>query len=300
MPTLPNFLVGRLLADGELAAAKGRATVITRLQAGLNVTPFGLESSPVFKQLYGAPVFGRSQTLRCPHYLAEEGGLCGVWRNRNAICSTWFCKHVRGAVGLSFWESLRDLLHAVEDDLASWCLLKLEVGNTVLAQLFPALGSMRANQRLDVSQVDGILDYEQQQIVWGEWLGHEEEFFKACAQLVNALTWSEVVAVCGPKVQAHAQLTVEAYRKLIADHLPARLKVGNFKIIQMGAEQCRVVSYSGYDPMDMSQRLLRVLGYFDGRPTAAARQAILEQEQLKLNDALLRRLVDYGVLVSGD
>jgi hypothetical protein len=60
------------------------------------------------------------------------------------------------------------------------------------------------------------------------------------------------------------------------------------------------VTYSNYDPMTLSQRLLRVLGYFDGRPTAVVRQAILEQEQLRLSDALLHRLVDYGVLVSGD
>lgn len=43
-----------------------------------------------------------------------------------------------------------------------------------------------------------------------------------------------------------------------------------------------------------------MLDYFDGRPTAKARQRIMEQQQLKLNDALLRLLVAYGILVSGD
>src|SRR5512134_3109981 len=43
LPRLPNFLVGMILKDQDPAMTSGRASVETRLQAGLGVTPLGLE-----------------------------------------------------------------------------------------------------------------------------------------------------------------------------------------------------------------------------------------------------------------
>jgi hypothetical protein len=87
-------------------------------------------------------------------------------------------------------------------------------------------------------------------------------------------------------------------RRRRSHELPARLKVGEFKTLQMDAERCRVVSYNGFDPLELSPRLLGVLGYFDGRPTAAALRRLAAQERVKLNEALIRRLVDHGILVA--
>src|SRR4051812_28924758 len=42
LPELKNFLVGRILGDADPAAARGRATVVARIGAGVGVTPFGL------------------------------------------------------------------------------------------------------------------------------------------------------------------------------------------------------------------------------------------------------------------
>src|SRR5207253_3996635 len=95
---------------------------------GINSTPRGLHPSAVWRLLYqegGGGGFGRAQALLCPYY-DNEGGLCGIWRNRQSTCATWFCKHVRGAVGQRFWNALHALLAAVEDDLAGWCLVELD------------------------------------------------------------------------------------------------------------------------------------------------------------------------------
>jgi hypothetical protein len=108
LPRLPNFLVGRLLADDDPDFAPGRITVEERLQRGVAVTPLGFGRDAVYTLLYqqGAnAAFGRSRALRCPHYI-EEGGRCGVWKHRESTCATWFCKHVRGAVGMQFWQVL--------------------------------------------------------------------------------------------------------------------------------------------------------------------------------------------------
>jgi hypothetical protein len=94
-------------------------------------------------------------------------------------------------------------------------------------------------------------------------------------------------------------LTIEAYRQLTSFALPARLKVGEFKLMSLTAERCCVVSYSGFDPLELSPRLLDALHYFDGRPTGEARQAAA-RDGVKLSIALICRLVDFRILVSCD
>ena len=89
IPVLHNFLVGRVLSDDDPAAQAGRVTVEKRIAVGVAVTPLGLGTPPVFSLLYNnlsAEAFGRSRNLRCPHYI-EDGGRCGVWRNRNSAAS---------------------------------------------------------------------------------------------------------------------------------------------------------------------------------------------------------------------
>src|SRR5206468_1973039 len=52
VPELPNFLVGRILADSDPAAARGRATLEKRFESGVAVTPLGIGRSPTFRLLY--------------------------------------------------------------------------------------------------------------------------------------------------------------------------------------------------------------------------------------------------------
>ena len=98
-PRLPNFLLGRILGGPR---GPGRTSVEKRIAAQLGVTPLGIARPPVYGAIFGAAMpggFGRTPSLLCPHYVDEGGGLCGIWQNRNATCSTWYCKHVRGSVG---------------------------------------------------------------------------------------------------------------------------------------------------------------------------------------------------------
>lgn len=300
LPDLPNFLVGRALADKT--ASTGRATVAARLRAGIAVTPFGLGVARKYSLLYAHSTnsFGHSQSLRCPHYLAEEGGNCGVWRHRNAICATWFCKHERGARGDQFWHALLQLLAHVEQHLAHWCVLELDVGEAALRRLFQPLGKGGQSPLLNGDELDEKVNAEQYRALWGNWHGREEEFYQQCAKLVEGLCWADVLAHCGPETRAFLQLARAAQAELLADSLPAKLTVGTMQLAAVKGNRFRAVTYSPYDPLDLSAQLLGALGHFDGRPTAEARQRLAEQEQLALNDALLHRLVDFGILVSAD
>jgi hypothetical protein len=156
VPELPNFLVGCILADNDPALAAGRATVQARLRAGVAVTPLGLGQAPGYQVMYDYErergAFGHNRSLLCPHFLDEDGGRCTIWRYREAVCTTYFCKHERGAVGERFWRALQRLLETIEGSLACWCVLQLDVGAAALRSLFP--------RSVDGTGLDGVVDPE--------------------------------------------------------------------------------------------------------------------------------------------
>lgn len=298
MPELPNFLAGRALADPRAS----QATVIARMQTKIAVTPFGLGRSQRYRTLYEqhTDAFGQLESMRCPHYVEGVGGNCGLWQHRNASCATWFCKHERGLTGDLFWRAMVQLLSHVEQQLSHWCVLELGVGDTALGLLFRPLGKGGQKIPLEASAPDGTVNEAEYQMLWGTWYGREAAFYQQCAALVNDLTWAEVVARCGPALPAFWQLARVAHATVQSDALPETLRVGEFQLLAPSATGIQAQTYSSYDPLNLSLRLLALLPYFDGRPLATVRQDILAQEQLTLSDSLLRRLVDFGVLVSGD
>lgn len=300
VPELPNYLVGRVLADSDPAFATGRATVLVRLQAGVGVTPLGLGQPPIFAVLYGRSsntLFGQSRTMLCPHYLAEGGGRCGIWKHRNSVCATWYCKFVRGATGQNFWKTLNQLLSAVEQNLARWCVHELDPGGGALKLLFP-LNEERKRALVDPHALDGAPEPQRQRALWGKWAGREADYYQACARLVGPLAWQDVLAVSGPAVRIYARLTGAAYGQLTSAQLPVALKVGSFRSIRLSADTQVVSSYNEYDPIELPRSLLEVLHYFDGRPTAQALAAISAERGVTINRDLVRRLVDFNILVA--
>ena len=299
IPMLPNYLVGRILADDDRNFASGRGTVEERLNTGIAVTPLGLGQPPSFRALYGhssESLFGRSATLRCPHYVPAGGGRCGIWQHRASICATWYCKFVRGAVGSRFWQALHQLLSAVELCLSRWCVLELNIGNEALSHIIPNPRSQ--SPKIDPLALDGTLDSALQRKLWGRWAERERDFYRECAKLVAQLSWENVLTVSGPDVKILAQLVQEAYAKLNSKQIPERLRVGPLQIISMSNERNWIVAHSLLDPLDLPNRLLEVLRYFDGRPTKDVLKAIAAEHGIKLDASLIRKLTDFEVLVS--
>ena len=300
VPVLANFLVGRILDDDDPAFSRGRASVESRLEAQIAVTPLGLGQSPTFAVLYNKTVpasFGHSRALRCPHYLEDGGGTCGIWRHRAAVCTTWFCKHVRGAVGQAFWQALLRLLSSVEQSLSRWCVLRLDVGADALATLFPMPRPAGTPDVMDWRSLDGIVDPAVYRSLWGRWLGREREFYAECARLVGSLRWQDVVAIGGPDIQIFTRLVLEAHARLASDEIPGRVKIGKLTVIAADQASSHVYGYSGADPLDLPRALMDVLPYFDGRPTREALARIKAEAGIAVDPALVRKLVDFQILV---
>ena len=273
-----------------------------RIDARVGVTPIGLRRSPVHALLYqhGTPSgFGRAASLRCPHYLPEAGGACGIWRHRNSICSTWFCKYGRGATGQRFWHALEQMLAIVERNLTRWCLLEVGVDSEVLARLLPR-GADRGMDGvgLDAASLDETVTPEAYRALWGSWQGRERDLYRRAGALVNSLRWPDVARLGGASVDAFARVVVDAHRCHRDGSVPARLTVGSFQTIAVGRDSVRVMTYNPYDPLELPRLLVEVLPYFDGCPTPQALRRIRAERGINVQPDLVRRLVDFGVLIA--
>jgi len=296
MPVLWNFLVGALLDDDSAEAAAGRRTVEARIAAGVAVTPLALERPPAYSVLYShiLEAFGRAQSMRCPHYLEEAGGLCGVWRARESTCATWFCKHERGAVAKRFWEELHRLLQVTEREVATWCVAELDVGTEALAAIFPF--PTRPPGPVTGADFDGEATPERRKLVWGKWAGREQAFYREAGRLAGALSWADVVSLGGAEVRTAVQLTEAAFEKFTTPRLPERLRARSFRLTPTPLGGALAAAYSPADPLELSPEVLEILSYFDGRSTRAARQTIARELGYAVDTALLLKLVDFGVL----
>jgi hypothetical protein len=298
VPALPNFLVGRILVDQRAEMSRGRDSTLARLQRSELANPLWLEkaSSYDYKYTTRKNYFGKMEEMICPHYIDEQGGLCGIWLHRNGVCTTWFCKHTRGNVGFRFWTDLRDLLIQVENDLSQWCALKLDIPLKVVRDLAKFETRGETIRLLEIETAQPNLSRHTLQKIWGDWYGRETDYYIACAGLVEALSWPEVMAICGPHANTLARLVRQAEAERQLTDVPERLQPGKFKIVAMQTDYSVVESYLPSDPLKVPRRVLDLLPHFDGRPTAEVVTEIALTTGLKVNPSLLRKLVDFEIL----
>lgn len=296
VPTLPNFVVGAILSDERPELAFGRRTIEERIARRVGVTPRSLAPSVLQQVVYreavvegDGDVFGRARSLRCPHYATETND-CGIWPHREAVCATWFCKHVRGRVGHRFWSTARRLLQSVERDLACWSLLQLGMEPEVLVRSYPP-----EDERPSSDDVESRVDDDTWRLRWGRWHTKEHELYRSCTQLVMTLSFAEILRIAGPQSAMLAALTRDAYRMLLVTTVPARLRPGKLRVLPTGPETLRVETYSSHDPLDLRREIVAALGSFDGRATADV-LAEAATSRSALDEATVRVLVDFGLL----
>ncbi len=290
LPELPSFLVGGILAGED---GHGRRTVEARIDARIGVSPLGLSIPPVYQAQYdllGETGFGHTRSLRCPHQL--DGGLCGIWLHRNAVCATWYCKHERGALGAELWrEGIEKLLASVEDAVAAHCMAELGVDPRGLSAMKPS--RKRPSQGMILDRVDDA----KYALMWGSWVGRERELYARAAEIAGALSFHDVLAIAGPQTRLRAANAKRLVREHASKALPKRLRVGDLKTIAPGATTFRAGGYSPYDPIELPTELLGVLHRFDGRPTSVVRAQIAKEDGFDLDVEFLRLLCDFEILV---
>lgn len=295
VPQLANFAVGGVLRDKCTDGREGKQSLVERMSRAKLKTPLGLMVDPIARHVYelgAAEAFGRSEALRCPHYSNAGGGTCGIWRHRNAVCSTWFCKHERGAVGKRFWDSLRDLLGLVEDHLSVWCALELGVPDRGVAK---AIDLRCEPARTQIGRQLLSSDFAQASL-WGHWLGREKDFYERCAGLVDSVRWPQVMQICGATSRALEGVVKE---NLATVSIHQSVRQPNLVTCQVSRDSeawLRLSTYSPNDPLIVPKELPYLLHYFDGSSIEQILSRIKEEEEVDFDVSLIERLTDFGVL----
>jgi pimeloyl-ACP methyl ester carboxylesterase len=291
-PHLPNYLVGAILADTEPAMAEGQRRVRAHIEGRVGVTARWLAPSRKRSALFRAArdaSFGRTLTLRCPYYVDEAGGLCSIWRHRESVCSTFFCKYDAGADGQAFWRALNDYLRHVERALV------LHVVDTLAPSLAepPRPFDQMSLEELE-DQPPTAADYAS---FWGAWQGREEAFYLEAHALVAGLSRDAFDRIVGA-APAELAAVEAALRRVREPVLPRRLALDLYQPPIEVPDGVIVSTYSKYEPIKLTPALFEVLRELRPDETVDAfRARLLRDHEVDVPEAMLLSLHQLRVLI---
>jgi hypothetical protein len=296
-PGLANYLVGAVLADEGPELEEGRRRLRARIAARVGVTPQYIQAPRKYNLVYasarGAGFFGRAKNMMCPYFDAENDGRCTVWRYREAVCSTYFCKYTGGKPGWEFWDTLKGYLGYVERSLAS---LSAKAIDAAVTEPNMERFTLTAEDVQDLPPKDS--DYAQ---YWGTWVGREEEFYIACYQHVKAMKPADFALGVDDSPDGRGMLgrLTAKYEAIPSATIPTTLIRAKDLKKRVNDESVVVTSYNPYDAFAVEKELFEVLGKFKAEQTVEENLARLDKEEdVQLAPELIHYLFVHGVLVA--
>lgn len=295
-PHLPNFLVGAVFFDTDTSLEVGRNKLRDHIMSRKGIFPHGIYPTKKYSALYElgkAEGFGKSQMLKCPFYL-EGMYNCGLWKYREAVCSTWFCKHVGQQSGHLFWSSVTKCLRYIEESLIAYVLKN---------ENLPFIHPYGENKNISYEDLDDLqLNKDEYNFRWGKWAGKEEEFYIRAYQYVKDLTPEKISSLMGINFQVLLAELEERYNVMleIPEHMiadPARefseIKKGYYRILLKTWIE-RNDSYVTY-AIDIPSI---VIDKFDGTLTTLEVLITLKEKyDIDLGRDILIALYQHGILI---
>jgi hypothetical protein len=296
-PILPNYLVGALLSDDAPELREGQKRVRARIATRIGVTPYFVapprKQSIMMEASRETGAFGRSRTLLCPYFEPSEKGDCTIWRHRDAVCSTFFCKYEAGLRGHQFWSAIKEYLGYVEVGLAMFSARGVDP--EVTEPKIPRLKLTRQDLEDRPPTDEDYASY------WGKWIGREEEFYVACHDFVKAMKQEDFANGVDKTQQGRRYLADAAARyDALANLVVPPSLVRNPKMVERHTGQSVVVTtYSINDSFALEKDLYDVLGMLKAEETLEQNLARLEKEHgIELAPELIKYLFMHAVLVA--
>ncbi|CAM2008728.1 hypothetical protein APED_18905 [Acanthopleuribacter pedis] len=297
-PDLPNYLVGALLSDTDPATAEGQKRVRNLIQQRSGVSPYGVNAPLLRELLYahaGGDAFGNSETLLCP-YFHRENHNCSIWRYRNAVCSTFFCKYNDGRAGEAFWQSVKEYLGFVQGLLSEVALERLNFPSNALPAN-PMKRLVGRNTRLSAADLDGRVDDATWYKLWGDYAGREDAFFIACYREISQLTPDDLATLGGFEERRHAAKVQAAKRAVDYPQLPPVLHRNPSVRIHEEREQHIVVE--GFNGLtEMPILLWRFIQTCSGEETEQTIAAFETKHGLEIEEDLIINMVQNRFLLA--
>jgi hypothetical protein len=293
-PSLPNYLVGAILKDGAPDMQEGKRRIKERIASRIGVFPYSLAPPAKYLLLYDASrgfAFGRSAALKCP-YLTDTG-LCSVWRHRETICSTFYCKFDGGETGVAFWKTWKAYMQHVESSLAVWSskAIARDLVNPPLEKT-----KLTVEELEDKPPKDSLYASW-----WGSWVGREEEYYVSCYSKVRNLSKRDFARMVDetPKGKSLLSELRTRYAALSTPFLPDRLALNaRMRRLPIAAGTVITTTYNPYDSMLIEKELFEVLEKITHDKTVVeARKELEASDGIELADELLVHLVRHAVLV---
>ncbi len=288
-PDLPNFLAGRAAANDNPGGAALRSIIENENDTRGTATMRAVQPNAKWATVYAhhhKDGFGRDPEMLCPYAIekdSETGPLCGIWQQRNSVCSTWFCKHGRGTTGTRFWRAVQGLFGSLEWSLSWWAIAEvLERPDAVVS-----VGEPRVN---DLNRITLRRD------AWEHWRGSRLDFYNACADRVESLSAMEAITIAGMDARLFHMELGTRFEELRSGHVPDRLHIAPYNILKQDDQRSTLQALTCTEPLQAPAVLLPLLRYFDGRPTDEVLEEIREETRIRLDPGLLRRLYDFGIL----
>lgn len=297
-PSVPNYLIGALLSDTRADVAEGQERVRAHIKTRMGVTPQWLGPTAKYEVLYDASMrtsFGKNTVLKCTYY--ADDGRCTIWRHRETICSTFYCKFSSGALAAAFWKALKDYLVHMELTLARWAMeaVSLDVNEPNTPR-----GTLAIHELEDRPPPDGL--YKKW---WGPYVDREAEFYIACHDKIKTLNREKYVQLVDTK-KGKELLTacMTAYQAIGTHKLPQRLQLNpKARVLPVVNGNGVIVTapYNVYDSVLIDPELYQILRRFKhDMPAAEMRKKLREEEGIELEDALLESFSRHQILLGPD
>ena len=185
-------------------------------------------------------------------------------------------------------------------ELSLWCVFQLNIGDEALALLESRREGGVTGENLQANELDGRFDAKAVRKNLGPVVasGNRVLCRMRPAGLRPRLPGSgKDLRPRGPGCLP--ELVKLAYAKLQETDIPTYLRIGRFEVEEATVDAVRVWSYSRLDPLDLPVPVFMALSYFDGRPTTDALSMVEHDLGTHIDCQLLRTLIDFGILETG-
>jgi hypothetical protein len=296
IPRIPNYFAGAVFTDPETKA--GRDLLRNRIKGRRGIFPHGIYPDKKYRLLYEfgrKNGFGKSTLLKCPYFLPGEFN-CSLWKYRESICATWFCKYLGGEAGREFWNGMRDFFKLVQEKLVEHAIR--ELGLTVV----PPFGD---DEQLSVEDLDDLpmhrLEYQRR---WQQWEGREEEFYIRSFEIIRQIQVQDFTLILAPEYHDQLKSLEDKYFRMVT--IPDFLHVNpgyDFEEVIPGTYRIRMSSILDRNDTAVTYAFdvpKSVIDSFrDGKKTDYVLDELSVKSGIQLGKDMVIALFQHGILTSG-
>jgi hypothetical protein len=155
--------------------------------------------------------FGNREDWLCPYY-EKSLNLCGIWKFRGAVCTSFFCQSSHGKRGMSFWERMSDYLTYVEAALMEEALVMLDFSPRQISENLAYLNRFEATKE-ELKQ--NVLPLPVAKELWNGYFDDQPDFYKKCYAVVMNMTSRDFKVAMGEQGAGLEKDLLESLRNVM-------------------------------------------------------------------------------------